>query len=103
MCSSDLTNMGVATTTMAITIIVETEVTQEDTEAVVTIMGIVVMVTTMVVLGTIMETDRIAMRTRGISVKLHALNARNRGTTPVNAQRRKLRKPPNPILFRRDM
>ena len=64
---------------MAITIIVEIEVTLEDTKGMVTIMGTMAMVTTMVALGTTMEMDRIVMRTRGISARLHASNAKKHG------------------------
>ena len=65
------TNMGVATTTMAITIIVETEVTQEDTEEVVTIMGTMVVAIILAAMETTQAMDHIVLtqNTRGTSVR----------------------------------
>ena len=65
------TNMGVATTTMAIPIIVETEVTQEDTEEVVTIMGTMVVAIILAAMETTQAMDHIVLtqNTRGTSVR----------------------------------
>ena len=65
------TNMGVATTTMAITIIVEIEETLEDTKGMVTIMGTMVVARIMAAMGTTQAMGNIVpiLSTRETSIR----------------------------------